>query len=65
MEPAHYQLAREWISRFQTPLRTLDALHLACASSNELCLVTADDGLAESAEALGLEWRLLSPPIEG
>ena len=31
IEPTYYQLAREWISGFQTPLRTLDALHLACA----------------------------------
>ena len=60
LEPVYYQLAREWISRFETPLRTLDALHLACASSNDLCLVTADEALAESAEALGVEVRLLT-----
>ncbi|MGK7877216.1 MAG: type II toxin-antitoxin system VapC family toxin [Xenococcaceae cyanobacterium] len=60
LEPVHYQLAREWISQFETPLRTLDALHLACASSNDLCLVTADEALAESAEALGVEVRLLT-----
>ncbi|MCC5664496.1 type II toxin-antitoxin system VapC family toxin [Nostoc sp. CHAB 5784] len=28
VETVHYNLAREWISRFDTPLRTLDALHL-------------------------------------
>ena len=38
----HYHLAREWISRFTTPLRTLDALHLAVASQNNIRLVTAD-----------------------
>lgn len=26
LETTHYNLAREWISRFDTPLRTLDAL---------------------------------------
>ncbi len=28
LEMIHYHLAREWISRFTTPLRTLDAKHL-------------------------------------
>ena len=32
LEPVHYNLAREWIGRFDTPLRTLDALHLAIAA---------------------------------
>ena len=36
LESVHYQLARNWIGRFNTPFRTLDALHLACASSNNL-----------------------------
>jgi uncharacterized protein len=60
LEPVHYQLAREWIGRFETSLRTLDALHLACASSNNLRLVTADEALAQSAEALEVEVQLLS-----
>jgi uncharacterized protein len=61
IEPIHYQLARDWIGRFNTSLRTLDALHLACASSNNLRLMTADDALARSAEALGIEVQLLRP----
>ncbi|MEC4983842.1 MAG: type II toxin-antitoxin system VapC family toxin [Oscillatoria sp. PMC 1068.18] len=60
LELVHYQLARDWISRFDTSVRTLDALHLACASFNNLCLVTADDALARSAEALGVEVQLLA-----
>jgi len=60
LEPFHYQLASQWIGRFETNLRTLDALHLACASSNELCLVTADEGLAESAGSLSVEFQLLT-----
>jgi predicted nucleic acid-binding protein len=60
LESVHYQLARDWIGRFDTSLRTLDALHLACASSNNLRLVTADDALARSAEALSVEVQLLA-----
>lgn len=60
LEPSHYHKAREWISRFETPLRTLDALHLACASSSGLRLVTADDALAKSANTFGVEVQLLS-----
>ncbi len=60
IESVHYQLARDWIGRFNTSLRTLDALHLACASSKNIRLVTADDALARSAEALGIEVQLLA-----
>ncbi|MEG5164569.1 hypothetical protein QUB37_29860 [Microcoleus sp. AT3-A2] len=28
LESIHYNLARDWISHFEVPLRTLDALHL-------------------------------------
>lgn len=61
LESIHYQLARDWIGQFNTSLRTLDALHLACASLNNICLVTADDALARSAEALRIEVQLLRP----
>ncbi len=59
------QRAREWISRFETPLRTLDALHLAIAAENDLCLVTSDAGFAISAETFGIKVQILRPPIEG
>ncbi len=59
IESVHYQLARNWIGQFNTSLRTLDALHLACASYNNIRLVTADDALAASAEALEIEVQLL------
>jgi uncharacterized protein len=61
LESIHYQLARDWIGQFNTSLRTLDAIHLACASSNNLCLVTADEALAASAESLKIEVQLLRP----
>ncbi len=60
IESIHYQLARDWISSFNTSLRTLDALHLACASTNNICLVTADRALAASADALEIEVHLLT-----
>lgn len=60
LESVHYQLARNWIARFNTSLRTLDALHLACASSNNLRLVTADEALAASADVLKIETQLLT-----
>ncbi|MHC5822998.1 MAG: type II toxin-antitoxin system VapC family toxin [Nostoc sp.] len=59
VETVHYNLARDWISRFDTPLRTLDALHLAIAFQNNIPLVTADETLATSAEVLGVEVLLL------
>ncbi|MCL1473328.1 type II toxin-antitoxin system VapC family toxin [Argonema antarcticum] len=52
LESVHYQQAREWLARFDTPLRTLDALHLAVAADNDLRLVTADETLADAANIL-------------
>lgn len=60
MEDCHYQMARDWISQFNTPLRSLDAIHLAVASSGALTLVTADESLAKSAEILGINAVLIS-----
>ncbi len=60
VESREHQLAREWISGFHTSLRTLDALHLATAFTNDLMLLTADRGLARSAEHLAVRCELLS-----
>ena len=57
--PRQYALARDWLGRFATPLRTLDALHLAAAFSGGLPFLTADKGLAQSAEFLGVKYRLI------
>lgn len=57
-----YRLARSWISRFSTTLRTLDALHLAVSTASDLELITADKGLAETAERLGIEAKLIGCP---
>ena len=55
VEHQHFQMAKNWIFQFNTPLRTLDALHLAITSINNLNLFTADFKLAESARLFGVE----------
>lgn len=49
IRPGEYELARDWLRRFISPLRALDALHLAAASSEKLELLTTDKALAKSA----------------
>jgi hypothetical protein len=60
IETAEYNLARDWIAGFASPLRTLDALHLAAAFTNDLTLLTADKALARSAEHFGVTCQLVS-----
>ena len=55
VETRHYHIAREWIGRFDTALRTLDALHLAMAYSEDLTLLSADRHLLKAAEYFGIE----------
>ena len=50
----HYRLARDWIYLFKWGLKSLDALHLAIASSERFTIVSADRNLIRSAEAMGL-----------
>jgi uncharacterized protein len=57
----HYQTAKSWIQHFDTPLRTLDALHLAVAYEQQVPLITADIGLARSAANLNVNVQLLPP----
>jgi len=56
----HYTVAANWIAQFNTPLRSLDGLHLAVCSSAQLNLLTADFGLADAARFFGLEVTLLT-----
>ncbi len=60
IQPIHYTTAMNWIAEFNTPLRTLDALHLAIAAENKAPLLTADIKFAESAEILGIAVTLVS-----
>ena len=54
-----YNLAKEWLGRFETPLRTLDAIHLGVAFSNQLPLLTADRVLADAAHEFGIVCHLV------
>jgi hypothetical protein len=60
VEQRDYALAREWLATFHTPLRTLDAIHLAVSFSNRLMVVTADQVPAESAGHFGVKHRVIS-----
>ena len=51
----HYEVARGWLARFTSPLRTLDAVHLALADVEGLRLATADQSLSRSARNLGID----------
>ena len=60
LEDRHYWQARHWLLKRQTALRTLDALHLACAVESNLTIVTADKVLADAAATLGGRVRFLA-----
>ena len=57
---AEYVLARKWLAQFAPPLRALDALHLAAASTNGLSLLTADKALARAAKDVRVKCRLIA-----
>lgn len=59
IDSRHWRLARSYIGLFNAPLRTLDALHLAITSLEELELVTSDQHLMQSAAILGVNTRIL------
>ncbi|MBS3917357.1 MAG: type II toxin-antitoxin system VapC family toxin [Deltaproteobacteria bacterium] len=59
VETHHYRLARDWIGLFNTDLKSLDALHLAISSAENLTLVTVDKSLFKSARALTRDAILL------
>jgi len=60
VRPRDYRQASKWISQFSSPLRVLDALHLAVAHANECRILTADQDLAKAARQFGVRYRLLS-----
>ncbi|WP_339134074.1 MAG: type II toxin-antitoxin system VapC family toxin [Candidatus Electrothrix sp. GW3-4] len=60
IEEHHYTMAAGWIAQFNTPLRTLDGLHLAASCTAHSTLLTADVKLAHAAEFFGIDVRLLS-----
>lgn len=60
LHESHYIQARHWIETLRTPLRTLDAIHLAVARGASLPLLTADRQLADAAKTLGFKSRHIS-----
>ena len=62
VEDRHYQTAKTWIVQFSTPLKTLDALHLAVAAEGDLTLLTADKHLSISAKYFGIDVVNVSNP---
>lgn len=55
-DPEQFARARQWLGSYKTALRTLDALHLACAWEHGACLVSLDRALLEAAKFWGLDW---------
>lgn len=60
LNSAVYGQARDYIARFDLPLKAPDALHLAAAALEQLPLVTADRQLARNAEAVGVAVELIT-----
>ncbi len=59
IEASEYALAQRCIEDLSTPLRAVDALHLATASTHNIVLVTADRDLAMAAKRFGFKYKLI------
>lgn len=59
VEGSQYSLAEKWISKRTTSIRTLDAIHLACSHRLGAIIITCDTMLANAADILGLQARLV------
>jgi len=57
---AHFQAAFNMLSKFNPPLKTLDALHLSVAMINDLVIVTADRQLKNAAKHLGVKSKIIA-----
>jgi len=55
IEFSHYQRAQHWIGTRKTSLRTLNALHLACAEHRQARLISEDDALVTAAIFFGID----------
>jgi predicted nucleic acid-binding protein len=60
LHAGHYLAARNLIARFDLPLKSPDALHLAVSGAENLELITADHQLARNAERLGRTVQLVA-----
>lgn len=61
LDRVHYRRARDWLLQRSTSLRTLDALHLACAAEVGAAIVTGDARLADAGSQLGVAVVLVKP----
>jgi uncharacterized protein len=59
VDRSHFTRAQAWLATFRTPLRTLDALHVAVAAGERATLLTSDVALAAACDALKLAVRLI------
>ena len=59
LDAGHYRLARDYVARFDLPLKSPDALHLALCAAEGLTLLTADRQLARNAEVLDVRTELI------
>ena len=69
IDTSDYRQANRLMGRFDTNLRTLDALHLAVALRENKILATADAKLAEATEQLGgtmnfIDYAMPKPRID-
>jgi len=55
IETDQYQRASHWIVTRKTSLRTLDALHLACAEHHQARLISEDGALVNAAVFFGID----------
>lgn len=63
LSSAVYRQAQAYITRYDLPLKTPDALHLAAAALAQARLVTADRQLARNAQALSIDVELLEAVV--
>lgn len=59
IESSHYRIARGAIARFDSALRTLDALHLSVVWDRGVHLLTCDRAFAHAARKVGVDVTLL------
>lgn len=61
LSAGRYRTARNYIARFDLPLKSPDALHLAVCNTQDLTLLTANRQLARNADALDVDVELTEP----
>ncbi|WP_043531884.1 type II toxin-antitoxin system VapC family toxin [Litchfieldella xinjiangensis] len=55
VDAAYFQRAAHWLLARKTSLRTLDALHMACAEAHHCQLITLDEALLSASRYFGLD----------